>query len=132
LSYDEARRFLRNATTLVLRSGDRLARIDAMSDEAFVMLSGNVEVRDRNGAIVARFDKGAVVGEIAYLAAMPRTAEIVVTNDAEVLVLTQATFKNIMAKDPETSNKLLFNMTLILAERLKATSQILSNYTQGA
>ena len=132
LSYDEARRFLRNATTLVLRSGDRLARIDAMSDEAFVMLSGNVEVRDRNGAIVARFDKGAVVGEIAYLAAMPRTAEIVVTNDAEVLVLTQATFKNIMVKDPETSNKLLFNMTLILAERLKATSQILSNYTQGA
>jgi NTE family protein len=132
LSYDEARRFLRNATTLVLRDGDRLARIGDMSDEAFILLSGTVNSLGRYGSVMARFDKGAVVGEIAYLAATPRTAEIIVTKDAEILVLTQNTFKNVMSRDPMIANKLLFNLTLILAERLKVTSQILSNHTQGA
>ena len=132
LSYDEARRFLRNATTLVLRDGDRLARIGDMSDEAFILLSGTVNILGRYGSVMARFDKGAVVGEIAYLAATPRTAEIIVTKDAKILVLTQNTFKNVMSRDPMIANKLLFNLTLILAERLKVTSQILSNHTQGA
>lgn len=132
LTYDEARRFLHNATTLVLRSGDRLARAGDMGDEAFVMLSGNVEIRDKSDTVLARFDKGATVGEIAYLSAMPRSADIVVTKDAEVLVLNQDTFKKIIGSDPTIASKALFNLTLIMANRLRATTQQLSGYTNKA
>ncbi len=131
LSYDEARRFLQNATTLILRSGDRLARAGDLAFEAFVVLSGKVEIRDKNGSILACFEKGATVGEIAYLGAMPRTADIVVRQDAEVLVLTQEMFRKTIQKEPAVASKILFNLTLILAERLAATSQQLSGYTQG-
>ncbi|MBT3535488.1 MAG: cyclic nucleotide-binding domain-containing protein [Rhodospirillaceae bacterium] len=131
LTYDEARRFLRNATTLVLRGGDRLARAGDMGKEAFVMLSGTVEIRDRNGLVMARFSKGAVVGEIAYLAATPRTADMVVTSDAEVLILTPDMFRKTMQKEPGIASKVLLNLTLILAERLTATSAQLSANTQG-
>jgi predicted GNAT family N-acyltransferase len=131
LSYDEARQFVKNATTLILRSGDRLARAGDVAFEAFVVLSGNVEIRDRDGSVLARFDRGSTVGEIAYLAAMPRSADIVVTQDAEVLVLTQEMFRKTIASQPAIASKILFNLTLILAERLRATSQNLSNHTQG-
>jgi hypothetical protein len=131
LSFDEARRFVKNSTTLILREGDRLARAGDMAFEAFVVLSGNVEIRDREGSVLARFDRGSTVGEIAYLAAMPRTADIVVTNDAEVLVLTQEMFRKVIASEPAIASKILFNLTLILAERLRATTQNLSNNTQG-
>ncbi|MBT3373569.1 MAG: cyclic nucleotide-binding domain-containing protein [Rhodospirillaceae bacterium] len=126
LSYDEAQRFLKNSTTLVLRGGDRLAKAGDISDEAFVLLSGNAEIRNRRGLVLAHFDKGAVIGEIAYLAATPRTADMVVTQDAEVLVLTQESLKKNMRTEPAIANKVLFNLTLILAERLKATSEQLS------
>ncbi len=126
-----ARQFVKNATTLILRSGDRLARADDTAFEAFVVLSGNVEIRDRDGSVLARFDRGSTVGEIAYLAAMPRTADIVVTQDAEVLVLTQEMFRKTIDSEPAIASKILFNLTLILAERLRATSQNLSSYTQG-
>ncbi len=131
LGYDEARRFLNNASVLVLRSGDRLARAGDMGNEAFVLLSGNVEIRDRHGSLVAGFDKGAVIGEIAYLAATPRTAEMFVTQDAEVLVLTQETLKKFMSKDPVIANKVLFNLTLILAERLKTTTDQFTSLSAG-
>ena len=71
LTYDEAQRFLKNATTLVLRSGDRLARAGDIGEEAFVLLSGMIEIRYRKGAVMAHFTKDAVVGEIAYVAATP-------------------------------------------------------------
>ncbi len=52
LSYDDARRFLKNSTTLVLRGGDRLAKAGDIGDEPFVLLSGNVEIRDQRGAVL--------------------------------------------------------------------------------
>ncbi len=70
------------------------------------------------------------MGEIAYRGAMPRTADIVITEDAEVLVLTQDMFRKTIKSDPAIASKVLFNLTLILADRLKTTSQKLSGYTQ--
>ncbi|MFP6746489.1 MAG: cyclic nucleotide-binding domain-containing protein [Alphaproteobacteria bacterium] len=131
LSYDEARRFLKDATTMALRAGDRLARAGDMGDEAYLLLSGGIEIRDRQSSVLARFAKGAVVGEMAYLAATPRTADIVITNDAEVLVLTKEMFKKIMQKEPVIASKVLFNLTLILSERLTSTSTQLSGRAQG-
>jgi|TARA_B100001964_G_scaffold13202_3_gene13780 signal-transduction protein with cAMP-binding, CBS, and nucleotidyltransferase domain len=122
LSYDDARRFLKNSTTLVLRGGDRLAKAGDIGDEAFVLLSGNVEIRDRRGAVLASLEKGAIIGKITYLAATPRTADMAGTQNAEVLVLTQETLKKNMPTKPTIANKIMFNLTLILAERLKTTS----------
>ncbi len=88
-----ARQLLTNSTALVLRGGDRLAETGDIGDEAFVLLSGNVEIPDRRGAILTRVEKGVIIGEIAYLAATPRTANMAGAQDAEVLVLTQETLK---------------------------------------
>ncbi len=132
LSYDEARRFLKNASTLALRAGERLARTGDMGDEAFVLLSGNIEIRDRHGSILARFAKGAVVGEMAYLAATPRSADIVITRDAEVLVLTKDVFRKTIEREPSVASKVLLNLNLILSERLLATTaQLSAHTTQG-
>lgn len=131
LNRKEARLLLRSASTLALRDGDYLARAGEVNSEIYVILSGTVEVRDAAGAVLADFGKGSTVGEIAYLSAVPRTADIVVVQDAEVLVLTQSLFPAMIESAPKLASKVLFNLTLILAERLTATSQKLSSYSQG-
>ena len=88
-----------------------------------------LQFRDRHGSILARFAKGAVVGEMAYLAATPRSADIVITRDAEVLVLTKDMFRNTIKQEPSVASKMLLN--LILSERLLATSAQLTAHTQG-
>ena len=56
---------------------------------------------------------------------------MVITNDAEVLVLTKDMFKKIMRREPGFASKVLLNLTLILAERLMATSAQLAAATDG-
>ncbi len=131
LTYDEARRFLKNATTLALRRGEELARAGDVGQEAYVLLSGEVEVHDQRGTIFANFGKGAILGEIGYLSENPRTADMMVTQDAEVLILTKDMFESIMETDPSITSKVLLNLTLILSERLTSTSAKLSARTQG-
>ena len=72
-----------------------------------------------------------VVGEMAYLAATPRSADIVITRDAEVLVLTKDMFRNTIKQEPSVASKVLLNLNLILSERLLATSAQLTAHTQG-
>ncbi len=130
LSYDEAQRFLKNSTTMALRAGDVLARTGDVGEEAFVLLSGELVITSRQGAVLSRQGKGGIVGEIAYLAATPRSADMIVTKDAEVLVLTQDMFRNVMKTEPGIACKILFNLTLILAKRLVATSAQLNANAQ--
>ncbi|MDP6564348.1 MAG: cyclic nucleotide-binding domain-containing protein [Alphaproteobacteria bacterium] len=126
LTYTEASRFLKDATTLALREGDMLVREGELGEEMFVLLSGTVEVRDGADRTLTSFGKGQAVGEIAYLAATPRSADIVVTEDTEVLVLTQALFERLLAREPAIAAKILFSLSLILCERLRATTQRLT------
>ncbi|MFP6709858.1 MAG: hypothetical protein VCE75_28310, partial [Alphaproteobacteria bacterium] len=71
----------------------------------------------------------AVVGEMAYLAATPRSADIVITRDAEVLVLTKDMFRKTIEREPSVASKVLLNLNLILSERLLATTDQLSAHT---
>ncbi len=70
-----------------------------------------------------------MVGEMAYLAATPRSADIVITRDTEVLVLTKDMFRKTIEREPSVVSKALLNLNLILSERLLATTDQLSAHT---
>lgn len=125
LEYDQAKRFLNVGTVLKIKAGDAIVRRGDIGNEMFVVLAGAVEVRGDfgNGEVVlANLGQGDVFGELAFLTEQPRTANVVAVSDTEVMVLTQKFFEQVMDKLPAITSKVLFNLCLILCERLKTST----------
>lgn len=121
LDHKDAMRFLKLATVIQFAKDDHIVSKGDIGNEMFVILKGSVDVRD-GGHRLAAFGKGGIFGEMAYLNAEPRSANVVAREDTEILVITQDTMKASMEKMPEVAARILFNMSLILTERLKDTS----------
>lgn len=128
LEYRDARRFIGIGTLLRVKAGDRIVATGTVGREMFVLIAGEAEVwvvRDDEGEmarLVTRLGKGAVFGEIGFLADTPRTADVVAITDGEVLVLTQQVMTRAIAEMPAVAARVMLNLSLILCERLRATT----------
>lgn len=94
----------------------------------FVILSGAVDVRSdgaNKDTSLAKFGKGEIFGEMAFLGHTTRSADVVALSDIEVLVLTQTFVRKAMTVMPETASKILLNLSLILCERLRLNTESL-------
>jgi CRP/FNR family transcriptional regulator, cyclic AMP receptor protein len=69
-----------------------LARQGEVGREAFVIVSGEVEIR-RDGEVLAVTGPGGVVGELAVLGGWRRTADIVAVTDIEAIVFDVRSFQ---------------------------------------
>lgn len=118
----EAQRLMKNGETLNLNAGEFLVRQSDIGNEMYIILSGEVEI-SKDGKVITNLDAGDVIGEIGFLSANPRTADAKVVQDGEFLILTQDMFQKAMRTMPETSARALFNLSLILCERLKNSTQ---------
>lgn len=121
LDHKDAMRFLKLATVIQFNKDEHIVRKGDIGNEMFVILKGAVNVED-GGHRLAAFGKGGIFGEMAYLNAEPRSADVRARENTEILVITQDTMKASMEKMPEVAARILFNMSLILTERLKDTS----------
>jgi CRP/FNR family cyclic AMP-dependent transcriptional regulator len=74
--------------------------------EAFVVLSGKVEVK-RSNRKIADLGPGAVVGELSLLDHGPRTATVTCVTDCELLVIDQRNFIAVLQEVPTMAVKLL-------------------------
>lgn len=127
LTYEEAKSFISVGTVLKAKKGDLIVRAGDVGNEMFVLLTGAVEVRltDSGGTErnLVTLSQGDVFGEVAFLSESPRSANVVAMCDAEVLVLTQAFLKKVMEAMPRITVKVLFNLALVLCERLKHSNE---------
>lgn len=134
LGKDEAKRFLALGTVLRGKPGDTIVRAGDGANEMFVVLAGTVEVRgDADGVehTIVSFGRGEVFGEIGFLGAAQRIATVVATSDLEVLVLTQGFCRKAMHTMPEVTVKVLLNLSLILCERLRTSTENLLGAVVG-
>lgn len=124
LSYDQARRFLGVGTVLLATDGDRVCRAGEGGREMYVVLSGEVRVAAAgSGQDMAILKRGAVFGEMAMLSAEPRSADVIAQGTAELLVLTEEMLKEAMTTMPAAAAKVLFALSLILAQRLRRANK---------
>ncbi len=126
LSYSEAKRLLRVGTILRAGAGEVIVRAGQTGRESsgqtgremYVILGGTVEVR-AGGRVLTSLGMGSIFGEAALVSEVPRTADIVATEDVEALILTREILQRAMEAMPNVMVKVLFNLSMILAERLR-------------
>jgi CRP/FNR family transcriptional regulator, cyclic AMP receptor protein len=115
LSRNQLRRISSLMTRIDRPSGKVLITEGQPGCEFFIVLEGEVEVRQGDRVIATR-RAGEYVGEIALLDRRPRTATVVATMPVSVEVLNQREFVSLLAQAPELSEHILATMAQRLAD----------------
>jgi CRP/FNR family transcriptional regulator, cyclic AMP receptor protein len=115
LSKKQLRRISSLMTRLDRPAGKVLTREGEQGSEFFIVLEGEVEVR-QGDRVVATRGPGEYVGEIALLDRRPRTATVVATTPVSVEVLSRREFRSLLVQAPELSEQILATMAQRLAD----------------
>lgn len=104
------------------QSGENLCRQGEQGDAAFIILDGKADVivhSDAGDKKVASFKENDIVGEIAILCDVPRTATVRAVSDMNVLTVSKDNFLKLMQEFPDMSLEVM----RVLAQRLEATTR---------
>jgi CRP-like cAMP-binding protein len=110
---------------LTFEEGDMLFNQNDPGDAAYVILSGQAEVViDIKGVdvVVATLEKNSIIGEIAILCDVPRTAGVRAATRLETLCIEKEQMLKLLQEFPSMAIELM----KVLAERLTATTADLS------
>jgi CRP-like cAMP-binding protein len=113
------------------RAGDVLFRQGDAGDAAFVIIRGAADVSIETGEgplVVAQLSDHDLVGEIAILCDVPRTATVTATSELEALRITKDLFFRLAKEFPEISIEIMRE----LAQRLEHTNARLREVAGGA
>ncbi|HEX6576861.1 MAG TPA: cyclic nucleotide-binding domain-containing protein [Jiangellaceae bacterium] len=96
--------------------GDVVAAQGETGTETHIIVSGTVAVV-ANGREVARRGDGDVVGEMAVITGLPRSATLLAAGDVRLLTIGQRQFAGILRERPETAAAVMQVLARRLAER---------------
>ncbi len=116
-------RVLQHVYKQTFEAGEKLIEEGNTSGALFVLIRGSVEVR-RDGQQVAVLGPGEHVGELTLTSSDPRSADVVATEDSEVLVLQRHTFLDLVRHgDTDLGNALLWNLLKHSNNRIRETTE---------
>jgi CRP-like cAMP-binding protein len=95
---------------LRLQAGEYIVHAGDQGHEMFLIISGSVRVEKVIGGsrqVLARFNKGQIFGEIAFVTKILRTADVVAVEELEVLEISEDFLQELIGKLPQTAAKIL-------------------------
>jgi CRP-like cAMP-binding protein len=110
---------------LTFLEGDMVFQQNDPGDAAYVVLSGKAEVIveiEGVDVVVATLEKNSIIGEIAILCDVPRTASVRAASQLETLCIEKEQMLKLLQEFPTMAIELM----KVLAERLTATTTDLS------
>ncbi|MGQ3889441.1 cyclic nucleotide-binding domain-containing protein [Legionella sp. CNM-1927-20] len=109
--------------------GDYLIKQDEQGDRCFIISKGRVEVfyESNKRIIIGEAGPGEILGELAIIDSLPRSASAVAIELTETLVITQWDFKAQLQAYPEIALELL----PLLAQRLRQVQNQLIKDNNG-
>jgi predicted RND superfamily exporter protein len=103
--------------------GTFIARRGELKPEMYVLLRGKVEVLGGSGqAPIRSMGRGDEIGEMGLVRQRPRSADVVVVEEVEYLVLDEGFLKRLQRRHPRIAAKVFLNLTRILSDRLESTT----------
>lgn len=122
LEDDELRRLAGITRETTLTAGSVLFEQGDESDGLYIVLSGIVRIYltadDGREATISLLEAGEVIGEIALLDGLPRSAGAAALTDAKLFFIPTAPFNELLDTSPRLNRHLL----LMLCERLRAAN----------
>jgi len=133
LDSDELALLSSQLRTLRFGRGAILFTIGEPGDALYISLEGDIGLRiPGTTRRLASFAPGVTIGEMAMLAHSTRSAEAVAESDVTVLQLPVEAFDRMMSDHPALATKLLKNMSLHLADRVRVLTSDLAGWVSRA
>jgi CRP-like cAMP-binding protein len=115
---------------ITYKSGQSLCEQGDIGDAAYIIIEGSADVIVTREVplVVAQVGKDDIVGEIAILVDIPRTATVTATNELTALKITKDLFFRMVTDFPEKGVQIM----RVLAQRLEhTTAQLLQARTEA-
>jgi hypothetical protein len=113
------------------KPGDFITRRGEPGEELYVLLGGKVDVLAGDASVIRTLGRGDVIGEMALVRHAPRSADAVVKETTEYLVLDGAFLDRIQRRYPRIAATVFLNLTRILSDRLEnTTNQLTASRTE--
>ena len=116
--------------TTIIREGDK-------TDTGYMMLLLEGEITVENIVVsrhapvtVTVLGPGSLIGELGLVDGRARLATCIASTDARCALLSRDALEKLSEENPKTAAKLMFAVSLRIAERLRETSEKLKMYTQ--
>jgi len=109
LSRSELRKIRSLMTPVNIPAGRTFITEGSAVVEAFILLEGEAVVT-RGGKEIARLGPGAVVGEMAVLSGVPRTASVTAETDILAEVLNRREFVSLLDQEPSVTKSILIGV----------------------
>jgi sulfate permease, SulP family len=110
------------------RAGDTILEAGSPGDELMLLLHGSASVvvqsADGKQVRLAGVRRGATIGDIAFLDQARRSASVIAEDDTTVAVLGRQQYDSLCAKNPLLVQRLLSNIALNLAARLRHMNRL--------
>ena len=112
------------------KQGETVFKRLAPGEGMFIILSGSIEIftKDKSGNknILAVLNDGEFFGELSLLDSDTRSATAIATQDSHLLAFLRPDLQSFSKRNPQTGNKILFNLARVMAARLRKTSEQIS------
>jgi len=108
-------------------AGAELFREGDPGGELYIIGGGAVEVQKQRShgsgrVVIARFDRGGVLGEMSLMDRMPRSASVLAVQPTRAWLLSQEGFEEILNNKPQLAVQVLKGLSTLLSQRLRNTS----------
>ncbi len=108
-------------------AGEHVLRVGEKTRDLHVIASGRADVLIQGGTIrLAGVNAGAIVGEMGFLDASPRAADVVAVEPLVSLTLSRESFDALGRQHPEVAQQILLILCKELANRLRFLHQLIS------
>jgi CRP-like cAMP-binding protein len=110
-----------------LSAGKVAVRQGDIGNEMYVIINGRADVvvtgPDGRRHVVRHLERGDVFGEMGLVRQQQRTADIVATEDLELLAVDQRFMQRLQRRYPRIAAAVFLNLTRILSDRLENTTE---------
>jgi serine/threonine protein phosphatase PrpC len=122
LSQSELLKAMKVVREQVCVPGAALVREGDPADRLYAIVDGQLAVT-KGGVTLAELKAGDHFGEVAFLDARPRSANVIARTHSTVLSVQRDEFLALCAEEPAIATKLLRSMVRSLSDRLRNTSE---------
>jgi predicted RND superfamily exporter protein len=110
--------------------GAYITRHGELKEELYVLLGGSVEVvRHAGERVIRTLGRGATIGEMGLIRHRPRSADVIVREPVEYLVLDSGFLNRLQRRHPRIAARVFLNLAHILSDRLEVTTDQLAAAT---
>jgi serine/threonine protein phosphatase PrpC/CRP-like cAMP-binding protein len=131
LVYKELVRILNITKVVDVKAGEPIIKEGEQGEELYIVLKGEVKVHKGETDIVTLGD-GAHFGEMALIDKARRSADVSAVTATQLLKISRSDFFQIIRNEPPLASKLLWSFLQVLSDRLRTTSEELSDAKEEA